>query len=80
MFFAIVCICGGFWKIHLHILRVKFSWIYGFEHFVLNIFHIIKPQYIATVSCTKFQGKLFKTNQPFEKISPLKCLVYTLAS
>ena len=39
-------------------LRVKFSCIYGFEHFVLNTFHIIKPQY--TISCTRFQGKTFQ--------------------
>ena len=36
----------------------EISWIYGFEHFVLNTFHITKPQY--TVSSTKFQGKTFQ--------------------
>ena len=60
---------------HIYVLRVNFSWIYGFEHFVLNIFQITKPQY--TISCTKLQGK---TIQKSEKLSPSKYLVYTVAS
>ena len=79
MFFEIVCICGGFWQIQSHMLGVKFLWIYGFEHFILNIFRITKPQY--TDSCTKFfRVKLFKTIQQSVKNSPLKYLVYTVAS
>ena len=46
------------WVLANAITYFKGEIFYGFEHFVLNIFQITKPQY--TDSCTKFQGKTFQ--------------------
>ena len=41
-------------------------WIYGFEHFVLNISQITKPQYTGVMEDENFKVKNFEVIQKSE--------------